>query len=187
MSDALDQSLLEALLDSWDRNNAILVNLLRAVPEGGLGVRAMEGGPSVSELFTHMHYVRLVFVLEDAPEFARKMPEEEWAGERDPGRATFPHCNSARDCLRIIRLYADIGVTRWDWGSGKYELQGSSHRFTAAPYQVKLNSFIRSKLSLLASSNAEFDEIRRNWHGQTVDTVLRMHTSAMKVFVERYL
>ena len=63
MSNALDQNLLEALLDSWDRNNAILVNLLRAVPESELAVRAMEGSPSVAELFTHIHYVRLVFVL----------------------------------------------------------------------------------------------------------------------------
>jgi len=86
MSDALDQSLLEVVLDSWDRNNAILVNLLRAVPGGGLEVRAMAGGSSVAQLFTHMHYVRLVFVLEDAPEFGGKVPEEEWAGERDPER-----------------------------------------------------------------------------------------------------
>jgi uncharacterized damage-inducible protein DinB len=86
MSNALDESLLEALLDSWDRNNTILANLLRAVPEGGLAVRAMEGSPSVAELFTHIHYVRLVFVLEDAPEFARKMPEEEWAAEHDRHR-----------------------------------------------------------------------------------------------------
>jgi uncharacterized damage-inducible protein DinB len=86
MSDAPDQHLLEALLDSWDRNNTILVNLLRAVPEGGLEARAMEGSPSIAELFTHIHYVRLVFVLEDAPEFARDMPKEEWAAERNPGR-----------------------------------------------------------------------------------------------------
>ncbi|HEX3543954.1 MAG TPA: DinB family protein [Candidatus Acidoferrum sp.] len=78
--------LLEAVLDSWDRNNAILVNLVRAVPEGGLAVRAMEGGPSVAEMFTHMHYARLVLVSEDAPEFATQVPEEEWAGERDPER-----------------------------------------------------------------------------------------------------
>jgi len=70
MSDAPDQRLLEALLDSWDRNNTILLNLLRALPEGGLEVRAMEGSPSIAELFTHIHFVRLVFVLEDAPEFA---------------------------------------------------------------------------------------------------------------------
>lgn len=86
MSHAPDQTLLEALLDSWDRNNTILLNLLRALPEGGLEARAMEGGPSVAELFMHIHYVRLVFVSEDAPEFARKLPEEEWRAERDPGR-----------------------------------------------------------------------------------------------------
>src|ERR1700733_11608904 len=85
-SQARDRFLLDALLDSWDRNNTILLNLLRALPDGGLEVRVMEGSPSVAEMFTHIHYVRLVFVLEDAPEFARKLPEEEWAGERDPLR-----------------------------------------------------------------------------------------------------
>jgi uncharacterized damage-inducible protein DinB len=86
MPDASDHSLLEALLDSWDRNNTILVNLLRALPEGGLEARAMEGSPSVAELFTHIHYVRLVFVFEDAPEFARSVPAEEWVAERDAVR-----------------------------------------------------------------------------------------------------
>ena len=70
--------LLEALLDSWDRNNTILLNLLRAVPEGGLEVRAMEGSPSVAQMFAHIHYVRLTFVFEDAPELARDNPSEEW-------------------------------------------------------------------------------------------------------------
>ncbi len=41
----------------------------------------MEGSPSVAELFTHIYYVRLVFISEDAPEFARHLPEEEWANE----------------------------------------------------------------------------------------------------------
>src|SRR4030088_3725303 len=86
MSRTHDQSLLEALLDSWDRNNIILLNLLRALPEGGLEARGMEGSPCVAELFTHIHYVRLVFVFEDAPEFARNLPEEEWLAERDSGR-----------------------------------------------------------------------------------------------------
>jgi uncharacterized damage-inducible protein DinB len=80
MSHAQDQSLLEVLLDSWDRNNAILLNLLRAVPQGGLHVRAMESSPSVAEMFTHIHYVRLVFISEDAPEFATSLPEEWLAG-----------------------------------------------------------------------------------------------------------
>jgi uncharacterized damage-inducible protein DinB len=92
----LDTSLLEVLLNSWDRNNTILVNLLRAIPEGGLEVRAMEGSPSVAELFTHIHYVRLVFVSEDAPEFAGKVPEKEWAPESDRNRMAGMLKESAR-------------------------------------------------------------------------------------------
>ncbi len=86
MSNGSDQSLLEALLDSWERNNTILLNLLHALAEDGLETRAMEGSPSITELFNHINYVRLVFVFEDAPEFARSLPEEEWIAERDPGR-----------------------------------------------------------------------------------------------------
>jgi uncharacterized damage-inducible protein DinB len=84
--DAQDQRLLEPLLNSWDRNNTILLNLLSIVPKGGLEVRTMEGCPSVAEMFAHIHYVRLVFVSEDAPEFARKLPGNEWLGEDDAGR-----------------------------------------------------------------------------------------------------
>ena len=86
MSKAPPQSLLEALLDSWDRNATILMNLLRAVPADGLEIRAMQGSPTIAEMFTHMHFVRLIFVYEDAPEFARKLPDQEWAAERDKSR-----------------------------------------------------------------------------------------------------
>ena len=97
------------MLDSWDRNNAILVNLLRAVPEGGLAVRAMKGSSSVAELFTHIHYVRLVFVLEDAPEFARKLPEEEWAGERDPERLAQMLNESAKAVRDAVQSRVEAG------------------------------------------------------------------------------
>ena len=86
MSSAEDLSLLEALLDSWDRNNTILINLLRAIPKDAFGTRATESSPSVAELFGHIHYVRLVFISEDAPEFAGDLPREEWWGEPDSGR-----------------------------------------------------------------------------------------------------
>jgi uncharacterized damage-inducible protein DinB len=86
MPEAQHPNLLEALLDSWDRNNTILVNLLRALPDGGLETRAIEGSPTVAQMFTHIHAVRLVFVEEDAPEFATDVPEDEWVNERDPDR-----------------------------------------------------------------------------------------------------
>lgn len=78
--------MLDALLDSWDRNNTILVNLLRALPEGTLDLSPAAGSPSIGQLFTHMHYCRLVFVEEDAPEFAKPLPEGEWRSERDRER-----------------------------------------------------------------------------------------------------
>lgn len=81
-----DTSMLDALLGSWDRNNTITVNLLRALPEATMDAKALPGSPSIAGMFVHMHYVRLVFVAEDAPEFARPMPTEEWSGERDPER-----------------------------------------------------------------------------------------------------
>jgi uncharacterized damage-inducible protein DinB len=103
MSDAPDHDLLEALLDSWDRNSAILLNLLRALPEGGLEAKAIDSSPSVAALFTHVHYVRLVFVFEDAPEFASNVPDEEWVVERDRDRiAQMLHdsAQAVRDAVR---------------------------------------------------------------------------------------
>ena len=99
MSDVPNRKLLELLLDSWDRNNTILVNLLRALPGGGLEVRAMEGGPSIAELFTHIHYVRLVFISEDTPEFARAWPEKEWASESDTNRIA----QMLNDSAKVVR------------------------------------------------------------------------------------
>lgn len=77
-----DEQLLEAVLDSWDRNNTILVNLLLALSEEALEIRPMQGSPAIAELFTHIHYVRLVFISEDAPEFSKEVPAEEWQNER---------------------------------------------------------------------------------------------------------
>jgi uncharacterized damage-inducible protein DinB len=109
MSSAIEQRLLEDLLDSWDRNNTILVNLLRALPEGGLEIKAMEGSPSIAEMFTHIHFVRLVFVLEDAPEFASSLPEEEWVAERDPDRIAQMLNDSAKVVREAVKNRVESG------------------------------------------------------------------------------
>ena len=109
MSNAPDQQLLEVLLDSWDRNNTILLNLLRALPPGGLGARTMEGSPSVAEMFTHIHYVRLVFVLEDAPEFARTLPDQEWMAEQDPDRIAQMLNGSAKAVRDAVKARIESG------------------------------------------------------------------------------
>jgi uncharacterized damage-inducible protein DinB len=109
MSSTHDQNLLEALLDSWDRNNTILLNLLRALPEGGMEARVMDGSPSVAELFTHIHYVRLVFISEDAPEFARDLPGEEWRGVRDPDRLAQMLNESAKAVRDAVKSRVERG------------------------------------------------------------------------------
>jgi len=106
---AQDQGLLEVLLDSWDRNHTILINLLGALPEGGLAARAVEGSPTVAELFTHIHYVRLVFVSEDAPEFACELPQQEWLAEPDPRRIAEMLNDSAKVVREAVRSRVETG------------------------------------------------------------------------------
>ena len=99
MPNTTESTLLEHVLDSWDRNNKILCNLLRAVPEAAFDTRAIEGGPSIAQLFSHIHYVRLMFVLEDAPEFARTLPRQEWTVEPDLTRLA-QMLNDSAEALR---------------------------------------------------------------------------------------
>jgi uncharacterized damage-inducible protein DinB len=103
------EALLDAVLDSWDRNNRILVNLLRAVPDGLLEARAMEGSPTVGQMFMHMHYVRLIFLSEDAPEFAGELPEGEWKKERDRNRIATMLDESARAVRKAVENRIETG------------------------------------------------------------------------------
>ena len=109
MANSQDVSLLGAVLDSWDRNNTILINLLRSVPEGGLAARATESSPSVSEMFTHLHHERMVSVLEEAPEFAGKVPEKEWAVESDRERIVEMLTDSARRVRDAVKNRVETG------------------------------------------------------------------------------
>ena len=104
-----DRNLLDALLDSWDRNNTILVNLLRLLPEGGLEARVSKDSPSAANLFTHIHYVRLVFISEDAPEFALEMPDGEWRDERDPDRISQMLNDSAQAVRDAVKSKVEAG------------------------------------------------------------------------------
>lgn len=103
MSDRRDPDLLDTLLDSWERSNTILLNLLRALPEGGLSVKAMEASPTVSEMLTHIHHERMVSVFEEAPEFAGEVPDKEWMVEPDRIRIEQLLVESARRVKDAVR------------------------------------------------------------------------------------
>jgi uncharacterized damage-inducible protein DinB len=106
---ATDQNLLEALLDSWNRSNTILLNLLSILPEGGLTAKATKDSPSVAEMFTHIHFVRLVFVVEDAPEFAKELPEREWVDEHDKERIAQMLKESAKTVSDAVKGRLEAG------------------------------------------------------------------------------
>lgn len=88
----MNDSIVQALLDSYRRNNAILINLLQALPEGGMEAKAMQGSPSVAEQFSHIQQTRLFWLNQVAPEFAAGLTQlfrkdgEDWLAERDPTR-----------------------------------------------------------------------------------------------------
>ena len=97
------------LLDSWDRNNRILVNLLRAIPPGALTSRALPNSPTISELFTHMHFVRLIFLSEDAPNLAIEVPEKEWVEDHDVDRLAEELDRSAAAVRSAVRALITSG------------------------------------------------------------------------------
>jgi uncharacterized damage-inducible protein DinB len=111
MPDEQEKSLLAALLDSWNRNNTILTNLVRLIPEDGLDAHATEESPTVGGMLSHIHYVRLVFVQEDAPEFARTPVEHdrEWVTERDPDRIVELLNQSAKGVRDAVKGKVEAG------------------------------------------------------------------------------
>lgn len=109
MPEAPEQKLFEAVLDSWDRSNTILLNLLRALPPGGLEARATPTSHTVAELFTHLHHERMISVLEEAPECAGPVPAEEWIHEPDPDRIAQVLTESARRVRDAVRGRVESG------------------------------------------------------------------------------
>jgi uncharacterized damage-inducible protein DinB len=112
-----DQNLLEALLDSWNRNNTIMVGLLRALPTGGLEARATSDSPSIAQLFMHVCYVRLATVSESDSELTREHPEivprdeEEWLDEHDLERIAQMLNDSAKVVRDAVRRWVDAGLS----------------------------------------------------------------------------
>ncbi len=105
------EGLLKAVLDSWDRSDRILLNLLRAVPEEAWGARASRESPTVGELFSHMHFVRLALVYEAIPDRARRLPVAEWDAEIDAERMAERLSRSAGIVRGAVEACLRDGVT----------------------------------------------------------------------------
>lgn len=105
-----DIDLLQAVLDSWDRNNRILVNLLRALPPDRLGARVAATSPTIAEMFAHMIYVRMILISEDAPEWAGSQDPDEWQSETDFERLAAGLESSARAVREAVKDHLQSGL-----------------------------------------------------------------------------
>lgn len=105
----MSTALLDTLLDTWDRSNTILVNLLRSIPEGGLQARALPSSPTVAEMFTHMHHERMISVAEEAPAFAGEVPAGEWVVDLDAGHIEALLTASARIVRAAVQGKVELG------------------------------------------------------------------------------
>lgn len=100
-------AVLEALLDSFQRNNTILLNLLRALPEGGMDARAMEGSPSVGEQFAHIQSIRLFWLKQVAPELVEGLPQH--FRQEDDSRLAELLNESARAICNTVKKHLETG------------------------------------------------------------------------------
>ena len=66
-------------------------------------------------------------------------------------------------------LVADPG---WDWGSGKFALEGEEVVFYTAPYQISLREEIRGLVRRVAADEIALSAVRASWKGSKPATVL---------------
>jgi uncharacterized damage-inducible protein DinB len=102
--------LLDALLDSWDRNNRILIDLLSVVPDEAFDVSALDGTMTIQRMITHIHYCRAIFAYENAPDIVPARPSwEEIIAVRDRSRIAAMLDESARQVREAVRTRVEAG------------------------------------------------------------------------------
>ena len=63
----------------------------------------------------------------------------------------------------------------WDWGSGKFIDRGGASDFLQAPCQLRLDSFVRARLTSMSGDSELWDRVKREWTvGNAPSTSLKM-------------
>jgi uncharacterized damage-inducible protein DinB len=105
----MTQELVTQLLDIWDRNNAIMLNLLKLLPAGALSVRALPHSPTIGQQLMHLYYIRLAHVEEATPRYAVPVPEEEWPYEDNAERLAGLFAESASVVRGALAAHLESG------------------------------------------------------------------------------
>ena len=61
---------LEAILETWNRNTTVVLNILNALPEGGIDARDTNGQWTVAHHLADMQGANVYWLQKSAPEFA---------------------------------------------------------------------------------------------------------------------
>lgn len=105
----MPQHLLGPLLDSYQRNNTILLNLLKALPEGTMNAKALPDSASIAVQFSHIHQTRRFWLEQTAPEFAEALASlfhkqgEDYLPELDPQKITAALDSSAKAVTNAVK------------------------------------------------------------------------------------
>jgi uncharacterized damage-inducible protein DinB len=169
-----DQRVLEALLDSWARGNTILVNLLRALPPGGLEASAMAGSLSVAVQFSHVHHTRLYFLHQIAPELAANLEPlfrkdgEDRIAERDPERIARALNASAQAVGQAVNTSLETGQTlKGDHVTYDHPVLFLQHMLWHEGYHVGQIKLALKTLGFTMSEEQEEETIWGVWRTET--------------------
>ncbi len=67
-------NLLDAILETWNRNTTVILNILKALPEGGIDASDTNGQWTVAHHLADMQGANLEWLKASSPEFAKNLP-----------------------------------------------------------------------------------------------------------------
>jgi uncharacterized damage-inducible protein DinB len=109
----MTNDLLGALLNSYQRNNTILLNLLKALPEGTMNAKALPDSAPIAVQFSHIHQTRLFWLEQTAPEFAETLASlfhkqgEDYLPEFDPQKITTALVLSSKAVTNAVKSHIE--------------------------------------------------------------------------------
>lgn len=63
----------------------------------------------------------------------------------------------------------------WDYGVGKYVMDGDRYIFQAAPEQIPLDTFLKGRLRALSLRGQTLEDVRARWVGNPIANRLQLH------------
>jgi uncharacterized damage-inducible protein DinB len=103
------------ILESWDRNQTVLLNLLHHLTPEQLGAKALENSFSIAVHFAHIQHVRTDWLFSVASGVATlpslfKEQAGTWVAEQDPAIIKDSLTASAQAVREVVLVGADIPI-----------------------------------------------------------------------------